>query len=138
MLSKEENELLTRTGPETPMGRVMRRYWIPILQSAELAEPDSPPVQVKCLGEKLVAFRDSNGRVGLLEEFCPHRGVSLWLGRNEEAGLRCVFHGWKFDVSGACVDQMNEPEGFAQKIRAVAYPTVELGGIVWAYMGPPE
>ncbi|HTE84270.1 MAG TPA: Rieske 2Fe-2S domain-containing protein, partial [Dehalococcoidia bacterium] len=138
MLTKEENELLTRTGPGTPMGETMRRYWIPVLSSAELAEPDSPPQQVKLLGEQLVAFRDSNGRVGLLEEHCPHRGVSLWLGRNEECGLRCVYHGWKFDVEGDCVDQMNEPDSFAQKIRATAYPTLELGGIVWAYMGPRD
>jgi phthalate 4,5-dioxygenase oxygenase subunit len=138
MLTNEENHLLTRTGPGTPMGETMRRYWIPVLVSSEIAEPDSPPVQVKLLGEQLVAFRDSNGRVGLLDEFCPHRGVSLWLGRNEECGLRCVYHGWKFDVDGNCVDQMNESESFAQKIRATAYPTVELGGIVWAYLGHAE
>ena len=95
-------------------------------------------MRVQLLGEKLVAFRDTQGRIGLLDEFCPHRLVSLWLGRNEESGLRCVYHGWKFDVAGTCVDQMNEPAecSFAHKIRTTAYPTVELGGIIWAYMGP--
>jgi len=120
------------------MGETMRRYWLPALVSSELAEPDGPPVRVKLLGEALVAFRDTQGRVGLLEEFCPHRRVSLWLGRNEESGLRCVYHGWKFDVAGTCVDQMNEPESFAQKVHIVSYPTIELGGIVWAYLGPLE
>ena len=138
MLTHEENVLVTRTGPGTPMGEVMRRYWIPALISEELPEPDCPPVRVQLLGEKLVAFRDTQGKIGLLDEFCPHRLVSLWLGRNEESGLRCVYHGWKFDVHGACVDQMNEPAecSFAHKIRTTAYPTVELGGIIWAYMGP--
>src|SRR5215468_9926424 len=138
MLTHEENMLVTRTGPGTPMGEAMRRYWIPALLSTELPEPDCPPVRVQLLGEKLVAFRDTQGKIGLLDEFCPHRLVSLWLGRNEESGLRCVYHGWKFDVHGACVDQMNEPVecSFAHKIRTTAYPTVELGGIIWAYMGP--
>ena len=95
MLSAAENDLLTRTGPGTPMGEALRRYWIPALLSWEVAEADGPPVQVKLLGEALVMFRDSAGRIGLLEEFCAHRGTSLWLGRNEECGLRCVWHGWK-------------------------------------------
>lgn len=138
MLTHEENVLVTRTGPGTPMGETMRRYWIPALLSSEIPEPDGPPVRVRLLGEQLVAFRDTQGRIGLLDEWCPHRLVSLWFGRNEESGLRCVYHGWKFDVAGACVDQMNEPPecSFAHKIRITAYPTVELGGIVWAYMGP--
>src|SRR5947207_4227705 len=101
MLSREENELIVRTGPRTPMGQVMRRYWMPILLGREVAEPDGEPVRVQVLGEKLVAFRDTDGRIGLLDEFCPHRCVSLWFGRNEACGLRCVYHGWKFDVSGA-------------------------------------
>ena len=140
MLTREENELVTRTGPGTPMGEVMRRYWMPALISSELPEPDCAPVRVQLLGEELVAFRDTEGRIGLLDEFCPHRRVSLWLGRNEESGLRCVYHGWKFDVAGTCVDQMNEPPdcSFAHKVRTTAYPTVELGGIIWAYMGPRE
>ena len=106
----------------------------------EIAEPDGPPVRVRLLGEDLVAFRDSHGRIGLLDEYCPHRRASLFFGRNEECGLRCVYHGWKFDVAGSCVDQMNEPaeNHFLHKVHITAYPTVELGGIVWAYLGPPE
>jgi nitrite reductase/ring-hydroxylating ferredoxin subunit len=136
MLSREDNELLTQVGPGTPMGDTMRRYWIPALLAWELPEPDCPPVRVKLLGEELVAFRDTQGRIGLLDEFCPHRRVSLFFGRNEECGLRCVYHGWKFDADGRCVDMMNEPDSFAHKIRTTAYPTVEVGGIIWAYMGP--
>jgi phthalate 4,5-dioxygenase len=138
MLNQRENNLLTRTGPETPMGELMRRYWIPVVCSSEIEQPDSPPLQVKLMGEDLIVFRDTTGRVGLLEEACPHRGVSLWLGRNEDCGLRCVYHGWKFDVDGRCVDQMNESQSFAEKIHARSYPTLELGGIVWAYMGPTD
>jgi phenylpropionate dioxygenase-like ring-hydroxylating dioxygenase large terminal subunit len=140
MLAREENVWVTQVGAETPMGNTMRRYWIPALLAWELPEPDCPPVRVKLLGEDLVAFRDTTGRVGLLDEYCPHRLVSLFFGRNEECGLRCVYHGWKFDVEGRCVDMMNEPEelSFKQKIRTTAYATVEAGGIIWAYMGPPE
>ena len=138
MLSGQDNELLTEVGPGTPMGDTMRRYWVPALLSWELPEPDCPPVRVKLLGEDLIAFRDTQGRIGLLDEFCPHRRVSLFFGRNEECGLRCVYHGWKFDADGRCVDQMNEPESFAHKIHTTSYPTVEAGGIVWAYMGPAE
>jgi phenylpropionate dioxygenase-like ring-hydroxylating dioxygenase large terminal subunit len=140
VLSREENELITRTGPGTPMGEVMRRYWMPILLEREVAEPDGEPVRVQVLGERLVAFRDTQGRLGLIDEFCPHRRVSLWLGRNEECGLRCVYHGWKFDVDGNCVDQMNEPgeNSFAEKVHIKRYPALEVGGIVWTYMGPPE
>jgi phthalate 4,5-dioxygenase oxygenase subunit len=140
MLSREENELITRTGPGTPMGEVLRRYWMPILLERELSEPDGEPVKVRVLGERLVAFRDTDGRIGLLDEFCPHRRVSLWLGRNEECGLRCVYHGWKFDVLGNCVDQLNEPgeSSFAEKVHIKRYPTLELGGIIWTYMGPAD
>jgi phthalate 4,5-dioxygenase oxygenase subunit len=138
MLSREDNALLTQVSPGTPMGDTMRRYWVPALLSWELPEPDCPPVRVKLLGEDLVAFRDTQGRIGLLDEFCPHRRVSLFFGRNEECGLRCVYHGWKFDADGRCVDQMNEPESFAHKIHTTSYPAVEAGGIVWAYMGPAE
>jgi phenylpropionate dioxygenase-like ring-hydroxylating dioxygenase large terminal subunit len=120
------------------MGETMRRYWMPALLSWELPEPDCPPVRVKLLGEELVAFRTTDGRIGLIEEFCPHRRASLWLGRNEENGLRCVYHGWKFDVTGQCIDQMNEPRQFCAKIKATAYPTCELSGVVWVYMGPAE
>src|SRR5713101_1718186 len=138
MLTHEENELITRIGAGTPMGNTVRRYWVPALLASELPEPDCPPVRVKLLGEDLVAFRDTEGRVGLLDEFCPHRRASLFFGRNEECGLRCVYHGWKFDVSGRCVDMMNEPEEltFKHKIRQPSYPTVEMGGLIWAYMGP--
>jgi phenylpropionate dioxygenase-like ring-hydroxylating dioxygenase large terminal subunit len=140
MLAREDNELLTRVGPGTPMGNAMRRYWIPALLACELPEPDGPPVRVKLLGEELVAFRDSLGRVGLLDEYCPHRRASLFFGRNEECGLRCVYHGWKFDADGRCVDMLNEPEDlqFKHKIRATSYPTTELGGVIWAYMGSPD
>ncbi|HEY3916276.1 MAG TPA: Rieske 2Fe-2S domain-containing protein [Stellaceae bacterium] len=138
MVSREDNERLTRVGLGTPMGTLMRRYWLPAALSWELPEPDCPPVRVKLLGEDLVAFRTADGRIGLIEEFCPHRRASLWLGRNEENGLRCVYHGWKFDVTGQCVEQMNERRPFCAKIRAVAYPTCEIGGVIWAYMGPPE
>ncbi|ETX08861.1 MAG: hypothetical protein ETSY2_02930 [Candidatus Entotheonella gemina] len=138
MLSVQENERLTRTGPGTPMGETLRRYWIPALLAWELPAPDCPPVQLQLLGERLVAFRDTQGSIGLLDELCPHRRASLWLGRNEDCGLRCVYHGWKFDVEGNCVDQMNEPESFQDKIHLTSYPTVELGGVIWAYMGPRE
>ena len=139
MLSHEDNALLTQVGPGTPLGNTLRRYWLPALLSWELPAPDCAPVRVKLLGESLVAFRDTTGRLGLLDEFCPHRRVSLFFGRNEACGLRCVYHGWKFDVEGRCVDMMNEPEeyDFKSKIRAQAYPTVEIGGVIWAYLGPP-
>jgi len=140
MLSREDNARLTDVGPGTPMGATMRRYWIPALLARELPEPDGPPVRVRLLGEDLVAFRDTRGRVGLLDEFCPHRRASLFFGRNEECGLRCVYHGWKFDVDGRCADMMNEPEErqFKDKVFIASYPTVEVGSVVWAYMGPPE
>jgi len=140
MLSREENELITRVTPGTPMGTAMRRYWIPALLAREIAEPDCPPVRVRLLGEDLIAFRNTEGRTGLLDEYCPHRRASLFFGRNEECGLRCVYHGWKFAVDGSCVDQMNEPDEnqFEHKVRLTAYPTCELGGVVWAYMGPGE
>lgn len=124
MLTAEQNDLLTRVGRGTPMGNTMRRYWMPALLSFELPEPDCAPVRFKILGESLMAFRDTAGRVGVLSELCPHRGASLWLGRNEEDGIRCVYHGWKFDVNGQCVDMMNEPSqfDFSTKVKATAYP----------------
>src|SRR6266567_9334089 len=109
MLTPRDNELITRVGRGTPMGEALRRYWLPALLSADLPEPDGPPVRVRLLGEELVAFRDSDGCAGLLDGYCPHRLASLFLGRNEEGGLRCVYHGWKFDVNGVCVDMPNEP-----------------------------
>lgn len=142
MLKQPDNQRVTRTGPGTPLGEAMRRYWIPALLARELAEPDGAPVRVGLLGEKLVAFRDSKGRVGLLDERCPHRTASLWFGRNEECGLRCVFHGWKFDVDGNCLEVPNEPEPGAtqmrKRVRAKAYPVREMGGVIWAYMGPAD
>ena len=110
MLRKEQNELLTRTGSGTPMGELFRRYWLPALMVDELPENDCPPVRIKILGEDLLALRDSEGRYGLVEEFCPHRRVSLWFGRNEECGIRCSYHGWKFDVTGKCIDIPSEPD----------------------------
>jgi phthalate 4,5-dioxygenase len=100
VLPRDQNELLTRTNAGTPMGDFMRRYWVPALLTEEIPEPDCPPVQVRLLGEELVAFRDSQGRVGLLQEACAHRGTSLFCGRNEQCGLRCIYHGWKYDVEG--------------------------------------
>jgi phthalate 4,5-dioxygenase len=140
MLRAEENEYVTRVGPGTPVGDLMRQYWVPAMLSSELPRPDCAPVRVLLLGEKLIAFRDSDGRVGLLDNFCPHRGASLFFGRNEECGLRCVYHGWKFDVEGRCVDMPSEPpdSNFKSKVRANAYPCQERGGVVWAYLGPRE
>jgi phthalate 4,5-dioxygenase oxygenase subunit len=140
MLRAQDSELITRTGPKTPMGEVFRQYWLPALLSEELPENDCPPVRVKLLSERLIAFRDSAGKLGLIDEFCAHRGVSLWFGRNEECGLRCPYHGWKFSVTGECLDIPSEPEesGFRKKIKLKSYPLVERGGILWTYMGPPE
>ena len=138
MLSNTDNELLCRVGPETAMGKLMRQYWIPAIPSNELPSPDCPPVRIRLLGENLIAFRATSGEVGIVQNACPHRGASLFFGRNEEEGLRCVYHGWKFDVTGACVDMPSEPaeSNFKSKVRAVAYPTRERNGIVWTYMGP--
>ena len=138
MLSAEDNEILTRVGPGTPMGDVFRRYWIPACLREEIPEPDGAPVRVRLLGEDLVAFRDTDGRVGLIEEQCPHRGASLFYGRNENCGLMCTYHGWKFDVTGQCVEQRSELHPFAHRIRVTSYPTHESGGIIWTYMGPAE
>jgi phthalate 4,5-dioxygenase oxygenase subunit len=139
MTTRELNQFLTQTGPGTPMGGLFRRYWIPALLAAELPAPDCPPVRIKLLAERLIAFRDTQGRVGLMDEFCAHRGVSLWFARNEENGLRCPYHGWKYDVSGQCVEVPSEPResGSRQRIKLVSYPCVELGDVIWTYMGPP-
>ena len=140
MLSREHNELLTRIGPGTPMGELIRRYWIPALLSEEIPTPDCPPVQVRLLGEELVAFRDTEGRIGLLEEHCSHRGTSLFYGRNEQCGLRCIYHGWKYDVEGNVVETPAEPAGseFKSKLKHKSYPTVEAAGMVFAYLGPRD
>ena len=140
MSTGPDNELLTRTGAGTPMGELFRRYWLPALLATELLEPDCPPVRVKLLGERLIAFRDTQGRLGLIDEFCAHRGVSLWFGRNEENGLRCSYHGWKYDVTGQCVEIPSEPDNprLCQRMKLKGYPLIERGGVLWAYMGPPE
>jgi phenylpropionate dioxygenase-like ring-hydroxylating dioxygenase large terminal subunit len=139
MLSREDNALLTRVGPGTPMGSLLRCFWLPFALARELAGADCDPLRVRLLGEDLVAFRDSTGTPGLLAANCPHRGASLFFGRNEEGGLRCVYHGWKFDTSGTCLDMPNEPaeSDFKHKVGAVAYPVQERGGVLWAYLGPP-
>jgi len=139
-LTREQNDQLVRTGPGTLMGDLFRRYWVPALLAEEIAEPDGPPVRVQLMDEKLVAFRDTQGRIGMINEFCAHRGVSLWFGRNEESGLRCSYHGWKYDVAGQCVDLPSEPaeSGMCARIKLKSYPCIEQGGVIWTYMGPPE
>jgi phthalate 4,5-dioxygenase oxygenase subunit len=138
MLSPAENALLTQTNRGTPMGELFRRFWLPAMLPSELPRTDSDPVRLRLLGEDLIAFRDTNGAIGVIQNNCPHRGASLFFGRNEEAGLRCVYHGWKFSVDGTCVDMPNEPaeSDFKQKVQAVAYPAREWGGLIWVYMGP--
>ncbi len=140
MLKKEDNERLVRVGPGTPGGDLFRAYWQPALMSSELPGNDGPPVRVRILGEDLVAFRDTQGKVGLVDAFCPHRRAPMFFGRNEECGLRCVYHGWKFDKDGTCVDMPSEPADslFKTKVTIAAYPTWEGGGVVWTYMGPRE
>jgi nitrite reductase/ring-hydroxylating ferredoxin subunit len=140
MLTPQDNERLTRVGAGTPMGNLYRRYWLPAAISSALPENDGAPLRVRLLGEDLIAFRDSNGDVGLVGAFCPHRRAPMFFGRNEECGLRCVYHGWKFDRAGECVDMPSEPPDslFKTKVRIESYPVWEGGGIVWTYMGPPE
>jgi phthalate 4,5-dioxygenase len=145
MLSQQENEMLTRVGRGTPMGELMRRYWIPAAYSHQIAKPDGPPIRVRLLGENLVLFRDTAGRIGLIDERCPHRTASMFYGRNEESGLRCVYHGLKFDVEGNCVDIPCVPQsGEVQKrnllsqLKIKAYLCIERGDVVWTYMGPAE
>jgi phthalate 4,5-dioxygenase oxygenase subunit len=140
MLSKQDNELITRVGPGTAMGALLRRYWLPALLSSELPQADCPPIRLRLLGEDLVAFRTTSGRPAVLDTWCPHRNANLFWGRNEEEGLRCVYHGWKFDADGACVDMPNEPPGsrFAEKIQQPAYAAVDRGGFIWVYMGPQQ
>src|SRR3974390_573085 len=139
MMSREQNEQLSRVGPGTLMGKLLRRYWAPFLLVSEIPEPDCPPVRVKLMGESLVCFRDSKGRIGLIDEFCAHRGVSLWFGRNEECGLRCPYHGWKYDISGQCVDLPSGGDDgpMRKRMKLKGYPCIERGDVVWTYMGPP-
>jgi phenylpropionate dioxygenase-like ring-hydroxylating dioxygenase large terminal subunit len=137
MLSENDNELLCRVGPGTPVGDLMRRYWIPAIRSEELPSPDSPPLRVRLLGEDLIGFRTTSGVVGLVQNACPHRGASMFFGRNEEEGLRCVYHGWKFDITGTCVDMPSEPveSNFKTKVHTRAYECRERGDVIWAWMG---
>lgn len=139
MATQEQNILLTQTGPGTDMGNLFRRYWIPVMTSAEVPTPDCEPVRVKLLSEELICFRDTSGKLGLIDRYCAHRRVSLWFGRNEQGGLRCPYHGWKFDVTGQCVDIPSECDSaLACQVKLVSYPCIERGGVVWTYMGPPE
>lgn len=139
MLSREDNELVTRVGPGTPMGEVLRRHWLPAMLASELPEPACPPVRIRLLGEDLVAFRDADGNLGLLEEHCAHRRASLFFGHVDGPGLRCAYHGWQFDVDGRCIDMPNEPpeSSFKERVRQPSYPLVERNGVLWTYMGPP-
>jgi phthalate 4,5-dioxygenase len=136
-MNKDMSETLTRVGPGTRMGNLMRRYWVPALMSTEISEADGPQVRVQLLGEKLLAFRNSDGKACLISEFCSHRGVSLYFGRNEENGIRCAYHGVKFDGDGQCVDVPSSPQSCA-RMHIKGYPCIERGGIVWTYMGPAD
>jgi len=140
VLTKDENERVTRVGPGTPCGKFFRRYWLPACLSTELPEPDGAPLRLRLLGEDLVAFRDSQGKVGIVDAYCPHRRAPMFFARNEECGLRCVYHGWKFDRHGDCVDMPSEPAGttLQAKVKIPSYPACEKGGVVWTYMGPKE
>src|SRR5882672_2733036 len=139
MLNQADNEMLCRVGPGTPMGNMMRRYWHPVCMSSQLPARDSAPLRVRLLGEDYVAFRDSDGKIGVLEELCMHRGASLALGRVEEGGIRCLYQGWKFDVSGVVMETPNHDDRkYRERMRAPAFPVREEGGIVWAYVGPRE
>ncbi|MBT3790390.1 MAG: Rieske 2Fe-2S domain-containing protein [Alphaproteobacteria bacterium] len=140
MLSKEDNELLCRVEGDAPMGQLMRKHWIPALLCEEVAEPDGKPVRVGLLGHQLVAFRDSSGKLGVLDELCPHRKASLVYGRNEDDGLRCLYHGWKFDADGNCTDMSSEPpeSTLCEKVKHKSWPHTEWGGFVWMYLGDEE
>ena len=140
MLRADDNKFLTESGAGTGMGELLRRFWIPVLLSEELTEPDGTPKKIVVMGEELLAFRDSRGVVGVIDQYCPHRGANLWLGRNEECGIRCVYHGWKFDTDGRCVDMPTSYPDLNAKdlIRIKSYPVREWGDMIWAYMGPAE
>ena len=138
-MTQEENNLLTRIGPQTPGGELLRRYWQPVALAEELPE-EGAPVKVKILGEELVLFRDNIDRLGLLGLHCSHRGTDLSYGRLEDGGLRCLYHGWLYDIGGRVIEQPGEPGGGANRheIRHLAYPCQEAGGVIFAYMGPGE
>jgi phthalate 4,5-dioxygenase oxygenase subunit len=138
MLSAEENDLLCRVEGDAPMGQIMRRHWLPACLSEEVTDRDGAPVGVRLLGEDLVAFRDTDGRLGIVGAQCPHRRASLVLGRNEDCGLRCLYHGWKVDVAGNILEMPSEPADsrFKQKLKHKAYPVHEAAGLIWVFMGP--
>jgi phthalate 4,5-dioxygenase len=140
MLSAADNALFVTSEANTPMGNYLRCYWHPIALSEEVEKPDCPPIRVKIMGEDLLLFRDTNGQTGLIEPFCAHRGADLFFGRNEECGIRCIYHGWKYDINGNCIDMPNIPKDAAYhgKIKIKSYPTKEFADMVWAYLGPPE
>ena len=140
MLSAADNELLVRTNQNTPLGEYFRRFWQPVALSEEIPLPDCPPIRVTVMGEELLLFRDSAGKVGLIDRYCAHRGADLFFGRNEECGIRCIYHGWKYDTEGKCIEMPNVPSGAAyhDSIQIKAYPTREFADMVWAYMGPAE
>ena len=140
MLSREDNALVTQVEGDAPLGRLFRAYWHPVLLSSELPAPDCDQLRIRLLGEDLIAFRDTQGRVGILGERCPHRRASLFFGRNEEGGIRCPYHGWKFDVEGRCLDMPNEPPPckIRERTRQQAYRTREVAGVVWVYLGDEE
>ena len=140
MLRREQNEIATQTGPGTSMGNLFRCYWLPAMLAEELPSDGCDPVRIKLLSERLLAVRDSEGRLGLIDEFCAHRGVSLWFGRNEKGGIRCPYHGWKYGVDGTCQEIPSEPAASAMcdRIKLKSYPLIERGGVLWTYMGPPE
>jgi phthalate 4,5-dioxygenase len=139
MLKAEVNELLTQTGPGTPMGELFRRYWLPAALAEEVEE-GGPPVRVKILSERLIAFRNEDGDFGLVDEFCAHRGASLWFGKVEDCGLRCAYHGWKYATDGQCLEVPSEPDNsnFATKVKLTSYPLVRIGDVLWTYLGAPE
>ncbi|KAF1058394.1 Rieske 2Fe-2S domain-containing protein [Burkholderia gladioli] len=139
MLAASDNDLLTQVGPDTPMGKLMRQFWVPVCLSSELVR-DGEPLRIMLLGERLIAFRDTDGKVGVMDHRCPHRCASMYFGRNEQGGVRCVYHGWKFDTEGNCVDMPNVPpeQDFKNRVKARAYKVLERTGLVWAYMGPRE
>ncbi|MCC7367737.1 MAG: Rieske 2Fe-2S domain-containing protein [Chloroflexi bacterium] len=140
MLSAEENRRLTSTNAGTPMGELFRRFWLPVLTFDELSEPDGPPRRLRVMGEELIAFRDTEGTVGVVGAYCAHRRAHLFFGRNEGCGLRCVYHGWKFDTSGQCTEMPTEPpeSTFRQRVSIESYPVEEHAGMIWVYMGPPD
>jgi phthalate 4,5-dioxygenase len=141
MLKHDQTELLSRVGRETPMGELFRRFWLPAILSSEIEKPDSPPKRLRILKEDLIAFRNSDGHVGIVSAYCAHRSAPLYFGRNEACGIRCPYHGWKFAIDGSCIETPNVPPGppdVRSKVSIQAYPTQEAGGLVWIYMGPKE